>query len=61
METKYLRDLLEQVKSGRMTLDDAMHELKRLPFEDLGYAKKEKVSLRSFFVRERALSRFRES
>ena len=39
METKYLRDLLEQVKSGRMTLDDAMDELKRLPFEDLGYAK----------------------
>jgi hypothetical protein len=39
MEPKYLRDLLEQVKSGRMTLDDAMHELKRLPFEDLGYAK----------------------
>jgi NCAIR mutase (PurE)-related protein len=39
METKYLRDLLEQVKSGRMTLDAAMDELKRLPFEDLGYAK----------------------
>jgi len=39
MDIKYLRDLLEQVKSGRMDLDDAMEELKRLPFEDLGYAK----------------------
>ena len=39
METKHLRDLLERVKSGRMNLDAAMEELKRLPFEDLGYAK----------------------
>jgi len=39
MDIKYLRDLLEQVKSGRMSLDDAIDELKRLPFEDLGYAK----------------------
>ncbi|UCF72648.1 MAG: nickel pincer cofactor biosynthesis protein LarB [Deltaproteobacteria bacterium] len=39
MDIKYLRNLLEQVQSGRMDLEAAMDELKKLPFQDLGYAK----------------------
>ena len=39
MEIKLLRELLKHVKSGRMGLDAAMHELRKLPFDDLGYAK----------------------
>ena len=39
MESKLLRELLKQVQNGRMDLDAAMHELKKFPFEDLGYAK----------------------
>lgn len=39
MDLKQLRDLLELVQSGRMNLDDAVHRLKKLPFDDLGYAK----------------------
>ena len=39
MDSKYIKDLLKQVQSGRMDLDAAMHKLKRLPFEDLGYAR----------------------
>ena len=39
MDSKYLRDLLERVQSGRMDLDAAINKLKTLPYEDLGYAK----------------------
>jgi NCAIR mutase (PurE)-related protein len=39
MDKKYLKDLLMQVKSGRLSLDAAINQLKKLPFEDLGYAK----------------------
>ncbi len=39
MDSKYLKELLEQVQNGRMDLDSAMHELKWLPFENLGYAR----------------------
>lgn len=39
MDSKQLRDLLEQVKNGRVDPDAAMHQLKKLPFEDLGYAR----------------------
>lgn len=39
MDQKHLRDLLEQVRSGRMDPDSALHKLKTLPFEDLGYAR----------------------
>ncbi len=39
MDTNHLKDLLKQVKSGQMNLDAAMNALKRLPFEDLGYAR----------------------
>jgi NCAIR mutase (PurE)-related protein len=39
METKYLRDLLEQVQKGGLDLEIAMERLKKLPYEDLGYAR----------------------
>jgi NCAIR mutase (PurE)-related protein len=39
MDTKHIRELLEQVKDGRMAVDAALDKLKRLPFQDLGYAK----------------------
>jgi NCAIR mutase (PurE)-related protein len=34
-----IRVLLDSVRNGRTTNDDALKELRRLPFEDLGYAK----------------------
>jgi NCAIR mutase (PurE)-related protein len=39
MEMENLKKLLEDVKSGRTDIDDALAELKKLPFEDLGFAK----------------------
>lgn len=39
MDVNQLRHLLEQFKAGGMDLDAAVHRLKRLPFDDLGYAK----------------------
>ncbi len=39
MDHKHLRDLLEMVQDGRIDLDSAMLRLKKLPFEDLGYAR----------------------
>lgn len=39
MDAKQLRGLLEQVQRGEVDLDGAMHRLKKLPFDDLGYAK----------------------
>lgn len=39
MDSKFLMSLLTQVQNGQMDLDSAMHALKRLPFEDLGYAR----------------------
>ncbi len=39
MDHKHLRNLLEKVQNGRMNLDEAMLQLKKLPFEDLGYAR----------------------
>jgi hypothetical protein len=39
MDAKQLRGLLEQVQRGEVDLDGAMHHLKKLPFDDLGYAK----------------------
>ena len=38
MNTSSLRHLLERVRAGGMSLDDALHELRDLPFADLGYA-----------------------
>ena len=34
-----IRKLLESVQSGETSVDDAMLELKKAPFEDIGYAK----------------------
>jgi hypothetical protein len=34
-----LRELLEQIRSGQTSPDDALEQLKGLPFEDLGFAK----------------------
>jgi NCAIR mutase (PurE)-related protein len=39
MDIRKLEDLLKKVKSGKITLDKALAELKSLPFEDLGFAK----------------------
>lgn len=39
MNVESLRQLLENVKSGQIDIDSALKELKKLPFEDLGFAK----------------------
>ncbi len=39
MDSSYIKDLLAQVKSGSMNVDTAMDRLKKLPFDDLGFAK----------------------
>lgn len=39
MDGNHLRNLLEQVQNGGMDLDSAMQKLRKLPFDDLGYAK----------------------
>ena len=38
MNVPALQRLLERVRAGGVSLDDALHELKDLPFADLGYA-----------------------
>jgi NCAIR mutase (PurE)-related protein len=39
MNIRKLEDLLKKVKSGKITLDEALAELKSLPFEDLGFTR----------------------
>lgn len=39
MDTKQLKDLIDGIRSGRVSTEAALHSLKKLPFEDLGYAK----------------------
>jgi NCAIR mutase (PurE)-related protein len=39
MNIRKLEDLLKRVKSGEMTLDEAIMQLKSLPFEDLGFTR----------------------
>jgi len=39
MDNNHLRNLLEMVRTGHMDLDAAMAQLKKLPFENLGYAR----------------------
>ncbi len=39
MDTNVLRHLLEGVQHGEVNIDDAMHRLRSLPYEDLGFAK----------------------
>jgi len=39
MDGKYLKNLLEQVQNGRLDVEMALQRLRKLPFDDLGYAK----------------------
>jgi len=39
MDESDIRNLLEAVKRGRGTIDDTVKKLRRLPYEDLGFAK----------------------
>lgn len=39
MEIESIKKLLEDVKGGSTSIDEALGQLKRLPFEDLGFAK----------------------
>lgn len=39
MDTESLKKLLENVKNGGVSVENALSELKKLPFEDLGFAK----------------------
>jgi hypothetical protein len=39
MDESDIRNLLEAVKHGRQTIDHTVEKLRRLPFEDLGFAK----------------------
>jgi NCAIR mutase (PurE)-related protein len=39
MDETLLRNLLSEVQAGRLGLDQAMRQLRHLPFEDLGFAK----------------------
>ncbi|WP_026478535.1 nickel pincer cofactor biosynthesis protein LarB [Alkaliphilus transvaalensis] len=39
MNTKELKQLLENVKNNNITIDEALSNLKQLPFHDLGFAK----------------------
>jgi NCAIR mutase (PurE)-related protein len=39
MTEKHLRELLEAVRSGELSSQQALERLKHLPFEDLGFAK----------------------
>ncbi len=39
MNIRKLEDLLKKVKSGKTTLEEAMAQLKSLPFEDLGFTR----------------------
>ena len=38
MNSSDLKKLLEQVRSGKVTIQDALHELRTLPYEDVGFA-----------------------
>ena len=39
MEEKALRKLLAEIKTGKITIDQGIEELKELPVKDLGFAK----------------------
>ena len=38
MDTTAIKDLLNNVKSGKIDIDEALEKLKKLPFEDIGFA-----------------------
>ncbi len=39
MDSEALKKMLEDVKNGQLSVDEALIDLKKLPFEDLGFAK----------------------
>ncbi len=39
MDETYLQSLLKKVKSGKLSVEKGVQEIKNLPYEDLGYAK----------------------
>ncbi|HEY3233319.1 MAG TPA: nickel pincer cofactor biosynthesis protein LarB, partial [Polyangiaceae bacterium] len=39
MNAKRVGELLEQVRSGNLSVDDALQELQKLPFTDIGFAR----------------------
>src|ERR1700674_1851726 len=39
MDEEQLRELFEQVREGAVGVDSALHRLRHMPFEDLGFAK----------------------
>jgi NCAIR mutase (PurE)-related protein len=39
MDNQHLMELLKQVQGGQVDLNDAMQQLRKLPFENLGYAR----------------------
>jgi NCAIR mutase (PurE)-related protein len=39
MDQAHLKSLLEEVREGAVSIDDALTRLKHMPFEDLGFAK----------------------
>lgn len=39
MNQQEIKELLEQVKQGEVTVEEATQSIKKLPFEDIGYAK----------------------
>ena len=39
MDTKDLQKLLEKVKAGEVNIDEAVQQLRHMPFEDIGFAK----------------------
>src|SRR5512136_3121449 len=39
MDAASLRKLLQQIKDGRLSPDEAVARLRHMPFEDLGFAK----------------------
>jgi NCAIR mutase (PurE)-related protein len=39
MDNQQLKELIAGIRSGQVSTEDALHRLKKLPFEDLGYAK----------------------
>src|ERR1700722_10200081 len=39
MDEEQLRSLFEQVREGAVDVDSALHRMRHMPFEDLGFAK----------------------
>jgi len=39
MDTQSLKNLLSEVKTGALDIDEALERLRRLPYDDLGFAK----------------------